>query len=420
MQKDGRAASGWAAADEKPIVRLYRHPEEDMDIKGYPLEGLKVLDLSRVLAGPFATRMVSDLGADVLKIEPPEGDVTRHFGKSDDGVAGFYLQQNIGKRNICIDLKADGARELVLDLCREADMLVENFRPGVMKRFGLDWKSVHAVNPKLVMLSISGFGQSGPEAGRAAYAPVVHAETGLIARQAEVSGGQATDLQYSLADSYSSLHGLVGLLAALRVAENTGEGQHVDIAMINVVHATDDYAHWALDGVWPKPAENLVWDAPEGKKILISSDMKWIWRVFSTKAGLADPTPDGADLETKVALRHEAATNHILSYESFDALTEALDGMNLAWGLVRQFGEESYAQKSVGPNGILVDVEDDRGNARRTVQSPYRFSSSQSGIKSGMRPPRRGEHNEEALKDWLGADAARISGLTEKGILLSE
>lgn len=391
-----------------------------MDIKGFPLEGLKVLDLSRVLAGPFATRMLSDLGADVLKIEPPEGDVTRHFGKSDTGVAGFYLQQNIGKRNVCIDLKADGARELVLDLCREADMLVENFRPGVMKRFGLDWESVHAVNPKLVMLSISGFGQTGPEAKRAAYAPVVHAETGLIARQAEISGGPATDLQFSLADSYSSLHGLVGLLAALRVAEKTGEGQHVDIAMINVVHATDDYAHWALDGVWPKPKENLVWDAPEGKQILIASDMKWIWIVLSKKAGLVDPTPKGADLETKVAARHQAVTDHILSYPSFEALTKALDEMNLAWGLVRKFGEESYAQTSVGPNGILVDVEDDKGNARRTVQSPYNFSSSQSGIKTGMRPPRRGEHNAEALKDWLGADAARLEGLTIKGVLLSE
>jgi CoA:oxalate CoA-transferase len=100
-----------------------------MDISGYPLAGLKVLDLSRVLAGPFATRMLSDLGADVIKIEPPEGDVTRNFGKTDNGVAGFYLQQNIGKRNVCIDLKAEGARELVLDLCRKADVLVENFRP---------------------------------------------------------------------------------------------------------------------------------------------------------------------------------------------------------------------------------------------------------------------------------------------------
>lgn len=391
-----------------------------MDIKGYPLEGLKVLDLSRVLAGPFAARMLSDLGADVLKVEPPEGDVTRKFGRSENGVAGFYLQQNIGKRNICIDLKADGARDLVLDLCRQADVLVENFRPGVMKRFGLDWENVHAVNPKLVMLSISGFGQTGPESKRAAYAPVVHAETGLIARQAEMSGGPAYDLQYSLADSYSSLHGLVGLLAALRVAEQTGIGQHVDIAMINVVHATDDYAHWALDDVWPKPKENLVWAAPEGKKILIASDMKWIWIVLSTKGGVQDPTPEGADLKTKVALRHQAVEDHILSYPSFAALTDSLDRMNLAWGLVREFGEESYSEKSVGPNGILVDVIDDKGNPRRTVQSPYRFSQSKSGIQPGSRPPKRGEHNETALADWLGLKPDNVKELAEAGILLSE
>ncbi|MEQ9314640.1 MAG: CaiB/BaiF CoA-transferase family protein [Henriciella sp.] len=391
-----------------------------MDIKGYPLEGLKVLDLSRVLAGPFATRMLSDLGADVLKIEPPEGDVTRHFGRSDNGVAGFYLQQNVGKRNVCIDLKAEGARELVLDLCRQADVLVENFRPGVMKRFGLDWESVHAVNPKLVMLSISGFGQTGPESKRAAYAPVVHAETGLIARQAEMSGGPAYDLQYSIADSYSSLHGLVGLLAALRVAEQTGIGQQVDIAMINVIHATDDYAHWALDGVWPKPKENQVWDAPDGKKILIASDMKWIWIVLSTKGGVKDPTPEGADLKTKVALRHKAVEDHILSYSSFEALTDALDRMNLAWGLVRAFGEEAYAEKSVGPNGILVDVVDDKGNPRRTVQSPYRFTQSKCGIQPGIRPPKRGEHNHGALADWLGLKPDNVDALTQAGVLLSE
>ncbi len=391
-----------------------------MDISGYPLAGLKVLDLSRVLAGPFATRMLSDLGADVIKIEPPEGDVTRNFGKTDSGVSGFYLQQNVGKRNVCIDLKAEGSRELVLDLCRKADVLVENFRPGVMKRFGLDWESVHAVNPKLVMLSISGFGQTGPESGRAAYAPVVHAEAGLIARQAEMSAGPAYDLQYSLADSYSSLHGLVGLLAALRVAEQTGIGQQIDIAMINVLHGTDDYAHWALDNNWPKPSENLVWDAPEGRQILISSDMKWLWRVFSTKGGLVDPTPKGADLETKLANRRQAIVEHIASYPDFESLTKALDRMNLAWGLVRKFGEEAYAQQSVQHNGVLVDVVDDKGTPRRTVQSPYRFSASRSGIEPGARPPKRGEHNQDALNDWLGLPAEDVQALTDSGILLSE
>jgi len=170
-------------------------------MQDYPLSGLKVLDFSRVLAGPFATRMLSDLGADVLKIEPPEGDTTRHFGLRSGEMSGYYLQQNIGKRNICLDLKADGARALVHKLVAEADVVVENFRPGIMDRFGVGWKDLSAVNPKLVMLSMSGFGQVGPERDRAAYAGVLHAETGLQARQAEIAGGHPTDIQFSLGDS---------------------------------------------------------------------------------------------------------------------------------------------------------------------------------------------------------------------------
>jgi crotonobetainyl-CoA:carnitine CoA-transferase CaiB-like acyl-CoA transferase len=389
-------------------------------ISGFPLEGVKVLDFSRVLAGPYATRMLSDLGADVLKVEPPEGDVTRHFGKQDGGVAGFYLQQNIGKRNISLDLKSEGARALVLRLAAEADIIVENYRPGVTHRFGLGWEDLKPVNPKLVMLSISGFGQEGPERGRAAYAPVLHAETGLVARQAQMIGGPAGDVQMSLADTYSSLHGLVGIFAALRLAEQTGQGQHIDIAMINVMHSVDDYAHWALDGVWPKPDENIVWDAPEGKRILITADLKWIWRVFSTRDGLVDPTPDGADIETKIQTRRETLVERIRSFDSFDSLISKLDELNLAWGLVREFGDDSFAEPSVGPRGIFVDVTDDIGEPRRTVQSPYRFSESQSGIDGDAHVPKRGEHNAQALTDWLDMDAAEIEALVSEGILQSE
>ncbi|WP_370462938.1 CaiB/BaiF CoA transferase family protein [Parasphingopyxis sp. CP4] len=364
--------------------------------------------------------MLSDLGADVLKVEPPEGDVTRHFGKQDGGVAGFYLQQNIGKRNISLDLKSDGARALVLRLAAEADIIVENYRPGVMHRFGLGWEDLKPVNPKLVMLSISGFGQEGPERGRAAYAPVLHAETGLVARQAQMIGGPAGDVQMSLADTYSSLHGLVGIFAALRLAEQTGQGQHIDIAMINVMHSVDDYAHWALDGVWPKPDENIVWDAPEGKRILITADLKWIWRVFSTRDGLVDPTPDGADIETKIQMRREALIERVGSFESFDALIAKLDELNLAWGLVREFGDDSFSEPSVEPRGIFVDVKDDIGESRRTVQSPYRFSESQSGIGSDAHVSKRGEHNAQALTDWLDMDGAEIEALISQGILQSE
>lgn len=389
-------------------------------ISGYPLEGLKVLDFSRVVAGPFATRMLSDLGADVLKIEPPEGDLTRHLGRQGDGVSGFYLQHNIGKRNVCIDLKANGARDLILRLAAKADIVVENFRPGVMDKFGLGWEAMREANPKLIMLSISGFGQDGPERGRAAYAPVLHAESGLLARQAEVLGAPTGDIQFSMADSYSSLHGLVGIFAALRVAEKTGQGQHIDIAMINVLHATDDYAHYALDGSWPKNEEGVVWNAPEDTQILISSDMRWLWKMFSERGGLTDPTPEGADLDTKIKLRRQAMTAHILSFDSFDALTTELDRLNLAWGKVRQFGEDAFNQPSVKARGILVDVTDELGNPRRTVQSPYRFSESQSGIDEGARPAERGENNAEALADWLGLGADAVERLTNDGVLLRE
>ncbi|MGD8418422.1 MAG: CoA transferase, partial [Pseudomonadales bacterium] len=157
-----------------------------------PLAGLKVLDFSRVLAGPFAGRMLSDLGADVVKVEPPEGDVTRLWGRKVAGLAGYYFQQNAGKRGMCLDLKAPAGRELARRLAARADILIENFRPGVMSRLGLDYATLEGENPGLIMLSISGFGADSPEAGRAAYAPIIHAETGLIAgqqRRAELGGG---------------------------------------------------------------------------------------------------------------------------------------------------------------------------------------------------------------------------------------
>src|SRR6478735_6771617 len=146
-----------------------------------PLDGVKVLDLCRVLAGPIAGRMLADLGADVVKIEPPEGDVSRHFGKRPE--SAYFRQQNAGKRSITVDLREDSGRDLVRRLAAVADVVTENFRPGVLSRFGLGWAELSALNPRLVMLSISGFGQDGPERDRASYAGVIHAETGVVARR---------------------------------------------------------------------------------------------------------------------------------------------------------------------------------------------------------------------------------------------
>src|ERR1044071_5274101 len=167
---------------------------------GYPLDGLKVLDFSRALAGPFASRMLCDLGADVVKVEPPEGDNTRLWGKIAAGVSGYFNMANAGKRCISVDLRAEGAQELVLALASKADVVVENFRPDVMPRLGIGYDRLAAINPRLIMLSISGFGRNGPESQRPAYAPIVHAELGLIDRVMKHEGVKV-DLPLSVADT---------------------------------------------------------------------------------------------------------------------------------------------------------------------------------------------------------------------------
>ena len=147
-----------------------------------PLSGLKVVDFSRVLAGPHCTKTLSDLGADVIKIEPPRGDISRLALPGDEGASMslYYIQQNAGKRNISIDLNFPEGRDVVLKMCDSADIIVENFRAGTLSFFGLDYKSISARNPKVIYASISGYGQGGPLSHRSAYAPTVHAESGFV------------------------------------------------------------------------------------------------------------------------------------------------------------------------------------------------------------------------------------------------
>lgn len=382
-----------------------------------PLAGVRVLDLSRVLSGPFAGRLLADLGADVVKLEPPEGDVTRLWGDVRHGLSGFYTQQNVGKRNVCVDLKAPGGADLALRLATVADVVVENFRPGVLARLGLGWEALSAANPRLVLLSISGFGQTGPYANRQAYAPVIHAESGLMARQAERDGTFPADPMYSIADTVSGLHGLVGVLAALVQRARTGRGQHVDVAMLDVVVATDDYAHYVLDGV---PFEHLageVWEAPGGP-ILIASELRHVWRQVSTAHGLADPTPPGAGLEEKIRARHEAVAAWVKGFPDREALYQALREARLAWGDVLD-PADALASPSLAHRGALAEVDDRGGGRRRVVQSPYRFSDARSGAGAGG-APYRGEHNNAVLAEWLGAGPDEVAGLAAAGVLSAE
>ncbi len=338
----------------------------------FPLEKVRVLDLSRVLAGPFAGRMLSDLGADVVKLEPPEGDISRGWGDVRHGLSGYYTQQNSGKRCICVDLGAPGAGELVRRLAEKTDILIENFRPGVMSRHGLAWKTLSAANPRLIMLSISGFGQEGPESQRAAYATVLHGESGYVARQAEFDGTRASDPVLSIADLNAGLHGLVAILAALYLRQRTGRGQHLDIAMLDAMLATDDYANFALDEIPLIRGGGEVWDAPGGP-IMITGDFRIIWKLLVRHHGVVDPTPAGAALADKIRLRRQAAADFFMSFPNRKALIDALDAVNLAWGDVRS-NADAFRSPTARSRGVVARVDDRGGGSRPVVQSPYRFS----------------------------------------------
>jgi CoA:oxalate CoA-transferase len=382
----------------------------------YPLHDVRVLDLSRVLAGPLAGRILADLGADVVKVEPPEGDITRLWGKVVNGLSGYYTQQNTGKRNVSVDLDVAGGPELVADLAAAADVVVENFRPGVLRRFDLDWEHLSARNPRLVMLSISGFGEEGPESSRPAYAPVLHAEAGLVARQAEMDGTRPLDQIISTADVLASLHGLVGLLAALLMSRETGSGQHLDIAMLHALCFSDDLAHFALDDVAPVRPGGEVWDTATGQ-IMISGSFQWVWKTLSRHHGLIDGCAPGAALDDKIAARRGAVAAFLNSLPDRAGLAAVLATANLAWGEVRS-GTEVFTSPTLSARGAIRDVDDRGGGHRRVIDSPYRFSDATSGLRGVA--PYRGEHNAQVLAEWLGADGAMVRTLEEAGVLVAE
>ena len=382
-----------------------------------PLAGLKVLDMSRVLAGPFAGRMLCDLGADVVKVEPPEGDVTRLWGKVVGGIPGYYHQQNAGKRDICVDLQAPGARELVLELVREADILLENFRPDVMPRLGLGYEALKAVNPRLIMLSISGFGHGGPESRRPAYAPIIHAEVGLMHRAHRRSGADHTELPLSVADTNASLHGLVGVLAAVILRERTGLGQHVDIAMIDATLVTDDQIHYELeDSEGTMGLPNDVWSAGPGD-LLVSADFRHLFRRLTEKLGLQDPAGPDTPLAEKIRLRRAAVADFLAGLADWPAVEAAMAAMNIAWGQVRA-GAALAEQPTIKARGSIARIDDRAGGARPIPQSPYRYSDATSEVRGPA--PHRGEHNTTVLADWLGKGEADVAALYAGGVLLRD
>ena len=390
-----------------------------------PLDGIRVVDFTRVLSGPSCTKALLDLGAEVIKVEPPEGDLTRSAQPRVDGIPVYFAQQNCGKRCVSIDLRTERGREIARGLIDVADVVVENYRPGVMGKLGLGYGDVSVSNPGLVYCSISGYGQDGSASGRRSYAPVVHAEMGVMEFAARKLGGDIRPEAVSHADLYSGLQAALAVTAALVQRGVTGRGQRIDVSMAEVVlQATE----WTAVEVAGGEGERLhvfgSFHAPvlrlaDGTTVVVPGDPvstfpAWC-RVMERPEllddeRLATPAARHADREHLLGvLREWAAT-----VPTFDAFEAAVGTQRMAAGTVRSL-VDALAEPWADERGALVDVGAP-GAPIRLPRSPFRFSDADVGTHG--RPALQGEHNPEVLGELLGIAADEVATLEDAGVLI--
>ena len=380
---------------------------------GRPLSGVRVLDLTRVFAGPVAGRVLVDLGAEVVKVEPPEGDVTRLWGRKTAGISTYFTQQNCGKQTVCVDLTAPGGPELVAELADAADIVIENFRPGVLSRYGLAWEDLSERNPALIMLSICGFGQEGPESQRAAYAAVIHAETGVVDQEAP---GMPQDVGFGSADVISGMHGVIAVLAALRVRDATGVGQYIDLAMVDAMVFSSDQIMTSLDRAPAESKRGEVWETASGL-MMLPGGLRWVWHQMSSVHGLVDPSPEGAELDEKLVNRRRTVTEFLCGLAGRDEVIRALDDAGLAWGELREHGEV-LDTPTIAHRGTVVAIDDRAGGTRDVIRSPYRMSETDTSVVGPA--GHLGEHNSAVLGSWLDKDGDDVEALTAAGVLVQD
>jgi crotonobetainyl-CoA:carnitine CoA-transferase CaiB-like acyl-CoA transferase len=394
-----------------------------------PLQGLRILDFSRVLTGPHATRMLCDLGAEIIKIEPPDGDLTRFTNPRVNSLSTYFIQQNAGKKNISLDMSKPEAVNIVKKLVMHADILIENFRPGVMKKLGLDYTSLSALNPKLIYASITGYGQTGPWVHRRAYAPVVGAESGLTNHQGMARGGQFANDPFSHADVYTAMETCAAVLAAVIQRHSTGRGQSIDIAMAQTMLYVNEHAH---DALWdePTPPEQIrsfepgnypVLTAANGDKVVVSGHPgeRGTFDLFFTAIGRTDLLTDPKFIDVPSRLVNLEELQSILrawalTIPDATAIEEALAKHKLASGKIRTTRELADTDWAAARE-ITVEVSNRGGGKVRIPNAPWKFSDAT--VTTAGSPKYRGEDNALVLGDLLGLSAAEVDALTESGVL---
>ncbi len=390
------------------------------------LNGLKILDLTRVLAGPYCTMVLADLGADVIKIEAPvKGDDSRQFGPYIEGESAYFMSINRNKRSMTLNLKKESAKKLFLDMVKEADVVVENYRPGTMEKLGIGYDVLSEINPKLIYAASSGFGHSGPYSKRPAYDGVVQAMGGIMSITGQ-KGGKPTRVGPSVGDITAGLFTAIGILAAVNHRNETGEGQKVDVAMLDcqVAILENALARFFATGVSPKPAGNRhssivpfePFETNDGE-IMVAVGNDNLWNKFCKEMDLMhlvdDPkfktNPDRSDNydELRPIIAQAMLGDSTMSW--YGRLTEA----GVPCGPINNI-EMITKDEQVASREMIVDVDHPVAGKTSIPGIPIKMSKTMGSIRKAA--PLLGEDTEEILKELLGHTDEEIQKYKDEGI----
>ena len=393
-----------------------------------PLEGIKVLDLSHALAGPFCSTMLADYGAQVVKIEPPGlGDIARAWGTPlPGGETDYFVSLHRNKQGMVLDLKNPQGKETFLRLVERCDVVLENYRAGALARLGLDYETARKRNPGIIYCSISGFGQDGPYRDRPALDLILQAESGMISVTGE-AGGHGARAGVSIADLTAGMNAAFGIMLALRVKEKSGLGQSIDVSMMEGQLALlgTMIGNHCSSGEIPKPMGTaykalLPYQTfrTKTRDLALAVGSEKLWRTFCPVIGRPELANDpryrtngdrNRNRESLIASLQQAFLTR--SYEEWEAL---LTKNGIPVGAINNLAQV-VDHPQVKSRGSIVEIEHPRAGKLRVVGVPVRLSATPGAIRSPS--PALGEHTDEVLRELLALDATEIEALRAAGAL---
>jgi len=395
------------------------------------LEGLRVLDLTRVLAGPWATQMLADFGAEVIKIEKPgEGDDTRGWGPpfvknadGSDGDAAYFQSANRGKKSVCIDMAMPEGSHLIKALAAKSDVLIENFKVGGLKKYGLDYASLKDANPRLIYCSITGFGQTGPYANRAGYDFMIQGMAGVMSITGEPDGNPMK-MGVAFADVFAGLHAVIGIEAALIARATTGHGQYLDISLLDsqVAVLANQALNYLVGGKVPQRLGNQhpnivpyqVFETADGHMIVaVGND-----RQFTEYCRIIGIAPDAkfATNRGRVEGRGELIPLLVPAMKARTTAqwVDAFEAASVPCGPINTI-DQVFANEQVKARGLLRALQGADGRKVPSVANPVVFSQTPTHMETPS--PLLGQDTQDVLREVLGMSAAETEALKRKGVL---